>query len=476
MLRQRSLLTLLLVLASGCQSKPSPAGASPRPSASPSAASAAPTTSASAIAARPSRPGEPLNVLLITIDAMRADMPWQGYPRPIAPNLTRWAEQAVVYDEYRSISSYTAQSVSAMLTGRYASTLYRSGVFFTGFYDANVFITEAMQPRGIRTGGVHSHLYFDRKKNLNQGFDTWELVEGLTFDSDTDKNVTADKSAAKLQAILADPAFSGKQFFLWAHFGDPHDQYVRHEMCPPEWGKKNRDRYDCEIHFVDHHVGKLLEWAKAQPFWARTALIVSSDHGEAFGEHGMYKHAFRLYDVLLRVPTFFVVPGAAPRRISARRTHLDLGPTIVDLMGLEPLPSFLGETMVPEIFGEPPRDREPIVLELAEDSHNPHYRAVIQGRHKLIVEGEGERGRGRELFDLSADPGEERDLAKEDPTALARMQSVFAEAFAKVPAIAPAGGAVLHSGRIARGPQAPPPEPKANENPNADPKAPPPQQ
>lgn len=462
MLRHRSLLPLLFALSAGCQGKPSGAEAGARPGAPASAASVAPVPSVSAAAARPVRPAEPLNVLLITIDAMRADMPWQGYSRPIAPNLTRWAEQAVVYDEFRSISSYTAQSVSAMLTGRFASTLYRSGVFFTGFYDANVFITEAMQPRGIRTGGVHSHLYFDRGKNLHQGFDTWELVEGLTFDSDTDHNITADKSAAKLREILSDPAFSGRQFFLWAHFGDPHDQYIRHEMCPAEWGKKNRDRYDCEIHYVDHHVGQLLDWARTQPFWARTALIVSSDHGEAFGEHGLYKHAFRLYDVLLRVPAFFVVPGAEPRRIPARRTHLDLGPTIVDLMGLEPLPSFLGKTMVPEIFGAPPDDREPIVLELSEDSHNPHYRAVIQGSHKLIVEGEGERGWGRELFDLRADPGEQRDLAEQEPETLARMQSVFTEAFARVPSIPPAGGAVLHSGRIARGPQAPPPAPKAD--------------
>ncbi|HOU92377.1 MAG TPA: sulfatase [Polyangiaceae bacterium] len=461
MSRPGSLLALSLLLLTGCQGKPTAAEASPGPSAPPSAANAVPPPSASAATTRPNRPTEPLNVLLLTIDAMRADMPWQGYRRPIAPNLTRWAERAVVYEDYRSISSYTAQSVSAMLTGRYASTLYRSGVFFTGFYDANVFITEAMHERGIRTGGVHSHLYFDRSKNLNQGFDTWELVEGITFDSETDKNVTADKSVAKLRAILSDPAFSAKQFFLWAHFGDPHDQYVRHEMCPAEWGKKNRDRYDCEIYFVDHHVGQFLEWARTQPFWARTALIISSDHGEAFGEHRMYKHAFRLYDVLVRVPAFFVVPGAEPRRISARRTHIDLGPTIVDLMGLAPLPSFLGQTMVPEIFGEPAQSREPIVLELAEDSHNPHYRAVIQGKHKLIVEGEGERGWGRELYDLSADPGEERDLAEAEPETLARMQAVFTEAFAKIPSIAPAGGAVLHSGRVARGPTGPATDPKA---------------
>lgn len=392
-------------------------------------------------------------------------MPWQGYPRPIAPNLTRLAERGVVYEDFRSIASYTAQSVSAMLTGRYASTLYRSGVFFTGFYDANVFITETMRERGIRTGGVHSHRYFDRGKNLNQGFDTWELVDGLSFDSDTDHNVTADKSTAKLKRILSDPAFTKGQFFLWAHFGDPHDQYVRHDMCPAEWGKKNRDRYDCEIFFVDHHIGELLDWAGKEPWWRRTALVISSDHGEAFGEHGMFKHAFRLYDVLLKVPTIFVVPGAEPRRITARRTHIDLAPTLVDLMGLEPLPSFQGRTMVPEIFGAEAESREPIVLELAEDSHNPHYRSVIQGDHKLIVEGEGEKGWGRELYDLRTDPGELTDLAEKDPETLARMQTVFSESFAKIPSISPAGGAKLRSGRIARGPMRPEQDPNSARKP-----------
>jgi choline-sulfatase len=394
-------------------------------------------------------------VLLLTIDAMRADMPWQGYSRPIAPNLTRLAAEGVVYEDYRSIASYTAQSVSAMLTGRYASTLYRSGVFFTGFYDANEFITEAMQRRGIRTGAVHSHLYFDPHKNLNQGFDIWELVDGLTFDSETDNNVTADKSVAKLRKILADPGFTKGQFFLWAHFGDPHDQYIRHEMCPTDWGKKNRDRYDCEIYFVDHHIGLLLDWARTQPWWSRTAVVISSDHGEAFGEHGMYKHAFRLWDMLVKVPAIFAVPGAPPHRVTARRTHIDMAPTLVDLMGLPPLPSFMGRSMVPEIFGAPAESREPIVLELAEDSHNPHYRAVIDGDYKLIVEGEGEKGWGRALFNLRKDPEELTDLATTEPDTLARMQGVFTAAFAKIPSIPPAGGAKLHSGRIARGPTGP---------------------
>src|SRR5688572_10738188 len=102
---------------------------------------------------------------------MRQDMPWAGYERPIAPNLTKLAEQSVVYTNAYSDASYTANSVGALFTGRYPSSLYRSGWFFTGYSDANLFFTELLQPNGIKTISAHAHLYFGKGKNLNQGFD-----------------------------------------------------------------------------------------------------------------------------------------------------------------------------------------------------------------------------------------------------------------------------------------------------------------
>lgn len=176
----RSLLLTLPLLMFGCGNEPpapAPAPAEPPKAAAPPADKATPKPEKPALAAKKSaRKKEPLNVLLLTIDALRADMPWSGYARDIAPNLTRFARENVVFDNHRSVTSFTAQSVPAMLSGRYASTLYRSGYFFAGYQDSNELFPEALQQKGIRTMAVHSHLYFNRGKGLNQGFDLWEMV------------------------------------------------------------------------------------------------------------------------------------------------------------------------------------------------------------------------------------------------------------------------------------------------------------
>jgi choline-sulfatase len=263
----------------------------------------------------------PLNVLLLSVDSLRADMPWAGYPREIAPNLTRLARESAVWTNYRSTSSYTAQSVATLLSGRYTSSLYRSGVFFTAFSPANLFFPELLQERGIRTIGLHAHMYFARNKGLEQGFDVWETVPGIAFDAETDRSVTSQKSSERLMALLSQPENTSGQFFVWAHYMDPHDQYIKHAESP-DWGNTNRDRYDSEVFYTDLWLGKFLEFARAQPWWSRTAVIVTGDHGEAFGEHQMYKHAFELWDVLTRVPLIGWgrgCPSRSPARASRAR-------------------------------------------------------------------------------------------------------------------------------------------------------------
>src|SRR5687768_16817890 len=129
---RHTLVSCLLLTA--CKESPAPdrAGQSPAPSARPSTpAQPAPVASA---APAPTRPAEPLNVLFLTVDALRSDMPWAGYDKPIAPNLTALAAESVVYENHRSVSSYTAQTVATWLSGRYASTLYRTGMFFTNYF------------------------------------------------------------------------------------------------------------------------------------------------------------------------------------------------------------------------------------------------------------------------------------------------------------------------------------------------------
>lgn len=397
-------------------------------------------------------PPKPLNVLLLTVDAMRSDMPWAGYDKPIAPNLTELARESVVYENHRSVSSYTAQTVATLMSGRYASTLYRTGTFFTNYFESNDWITEKMQENDIRTMAVHAHLYFARAPGLKQGFDIWKMVPGLTWNAQTDESVTSEKSIQEIITLLEDPKNTKQQFFLWSHMMDPHDQYVKHEESP-DFGDDNRGRFDSEIWYTDMWLGKLFDFAKKQPWWDETAIIVSADHGEAFGEHDMHKHAFEIWDVLTRVPLLVKAPGAEPKRIEQPRTHIDIAPTIMELMGLEPIEGMQGESLVPEIYGkEEPKSREPILLELAEDTNNPARRAIIEGDYKLTVY---DKGWKKLLFNIEKDPGEEKDLSKEMPEKVEELEKKLEEAFDALPVVKPAGGYKLRGGGAATGPTGP---------------------
>src|SRR5690606_31565762 len=147
----------------------------------------------------------------------------------------------------------------------------------------------------VRTIGLHAHMYFMRGKGLEQGFDVWETVPGITYNEKTDEHVTSEKTTTRLIELLSSQDNTGKQFFAWAHYMDPHHGYVNHEGSPV-FGKSERDRYDAEVHHTDRSLGELFAWAKKQAWWDKTAVIVTADHGEAFGEHGMNQHAHELWE------------------------------------------------------------------------------------------------------------------------------------------------------------------------------------
>jgi choline-sulfatase len=440
---------LALLLALGCsKSDPIPAPA-PTRAAAPSVTapvSAAPLSTASPI------PPAKRNVLFLTIDSLRADMPWNGYPRPIAPNLTALAEKCANYTNAYSVSSYTAKSVAAFLSGQYPSTLYRNGFFFAGYANANQFMAETLSAQGIATLAFHGHMYFARAKGLEQGFGEWRIVSGIDFDPQTDNHVTGEKMTKLGIELLGKPELKTKQFFAWGHYMDPHDQYNRHEEAP-SFGNKARDRYDQEVFYTDLWLKKLLDFVNEQAFAKDTYVVISADHGEAFGEHGMYKHAFELWEALTRVPLLVCGPGIKAQRITERRSHIDLVPTFYELLG-QPAPANLpGKSLLPELTGqEPAKNREPIYLELTEDSHNPPRRALIHGDYKLIWSGPRDKF---QLFNLTKDPGEEKELSKDEPDQL-KAQIATSHAFwDKLPMVEPYGNMKLKEGGTARGPTGP---------------------
>ena len=296
------------------------------------------------------------NVLLVTIDSLRADMPWAGYPRDIAPVLSAFEKKAVSYTRAYSVSSYTAMSLGGMLAGRYPSELERSGYFFEQYPDSVTMFPELLQKAGVRTLSAHAHFYFDKKSGFRQGFDDYRMVPGLKENNKTDENITSPEHEALAEKMLSEKANTGegKPFFAWFHFLDPHDEYMPHPGIGP-YGKKPRDKYDAEVTFVDQHVGKLLDFVKSQPWGKDTVVIVSADHGEAFGEHKMYRHGFEVWEVLTHVPLMIQAPGATARHIDAPRSAIDFAPTILELTGAPASSELEGKSLVGEIWAARPR-------------------------------------------------------------------------------------------------------------------------
>jgi len=345
------------------------------------------------------------NVILVSIDCLRADMPWVGYPRDIAPNLTKLAERAVVYTRAYSVSSYTSMSLGGFLGGKLPSEMKRDGYFFSAYAQDNLMFPEVLQSAGIHTVAGHAHGYF-KDAGFSQGFESYEVVPNLKWNQFTDENVTSPELEQIAEKLLAPEG--GGRFFAWFHFLDPHDMYIAHEGI--DWGKTARDLYDGEITFTDRYVGKLLDFIAAKPWASRTVIVVTADHGEAFGEHGQTRHGFEVWEPLVRVPLFFVVPGVKAHKVEVARSALDMAPTFLDLFSLEADPAFSGKSLVPEILGAAPEERD-VVVDLPKTSDNDRRRALIHGQTKIISFGAQEY---MQVFDLATDPDEKQPIMKGD--------------------------------------------------------------
>ena len=424
---------LLAGALAACTPEPTPPAAPPpRPTAAPTpppfvppSDTAPPVASATAEPAAPPPPEGPpgkLNVLLLSIDSLRADMPWAGYPRDIAPNLTAFEKKAVSYTRAYSVSCYTEMTFGGVLSGKYPSEIERSGYFFSAYPDPVVFFPELLQKAGVRTMAGHAHFYFEKKAGFQQGFDAYRMVPGIQVDHKTDNSITSPEHAKLAMELLSEKGVGDKPFFAWFHFMDPHDVYHQHADTK-KWGKKSRDKYDSEVEFTDRHVGQILQFVEKQPWGKDTAIIVTADHGEAFGEHKQSRHGFEIWDTVVHVPLMLQAPGITARRIDTPRSTIDLAPTIHELTGAPAEPSFQGKSLVPEMYGKAMDPRE-VIIDLPRTSDNDRRRAMVWGDYKLTAYGDDFR---YELYNVVKDPGETKDLVKAEKATFEEMKARYKE-------------------------------------------------
>ncbi len=361
-----------------------------------------------------------LSVVVLSIDALRWDaVGFMGYSRKTTPHLDALAARGVVFESAYAPASYTGKSLPPMMVGKYGSELHRGWAHFNRIDERDRLIWERLQADGVRTLSVQGYWYFFRK---GIGFERgWDVLDGSPAPglgyTEKDESVTSDKIADRTIEILRQPENTSKRFFFWTHYVDPHADYVAHEGF--DFGRSGRDRYDGELAFTDHHVGRVIDFILDGDLADRTAIVITSDHGEAFGEHGMIRHGFEIWEPLVRVPLLIYVPGVEPHRVRPRRGLIDLVPTLMELYGLRP-PSgegddfVSGQSLTDDIFmppGHRPSDRI-VFVDMQAGPNNDEKQAFIEDGLKLITT----NGRPNGLYDLDRDPGEERDLLDADAT------------------------------------------------------------
>jgi len=350
--------------------------------------------------------------VLLSIDAMRPDhMGVYGYRRPTTPNIDRWAAGAARFTRAYTASPRSLRSFASIFVGRYASMVaWGDDVQFPPLETSNDTLAEVLQGAGYHTAAMHNTSYFSHTAGFFQGFA--DVHEEVGFKEDS------APTAARIVEYLRGRASNPQPFLLWSHLMDAHDPYRDHNT-PRNFGNTDLDRYDEEIAHADHALAPvfaaLSELSMQRPIYT----IVFADHGEAFGEHGVYHHSFDLHEEAIRVPILVAGPGvtAGPRNRLA--SLLDLHPTILNLSGQRPAAAVSGWSLVPALFdaapstATPPGWRTHLYAEVTPDGVFPsESKVLLAPPWKLMWD---IRNGVWELFHLDHDPLERNNLFDSRP-------------------------------------------------------------
>jgi arylsulfatase A-like enzyme len=382
-----------------------------------------------------SSPPPARNLLLITVDTLRADRlgAW-GHDEPTSPSLDAFARDAVRFRNARSTSSWTLPSLASLLTSLHASTLaiwnYQSSLA-----DSFTTLAERLGDQDFRTAGVGSHTFLAERFGLQQGFDDFDDELVLESLSASHKAISSDLVTDRALAYLDAQPPDGPRWFLWVHYFDPHRPYLTHPGISEAFGTETPEqRYHGEIAFTDREIGRLLDGLADFGLADDTLVIFTSDHGEEFGEHGWTGHGKHLYREIVDVPLLVRAPGIAPREVNELVSLVDVPPTTLDLLGL-PVPEGLaGQSLMPAMLGEALAS-EPAI---AETRLFGQWDSIEQDSWRLLrLEGGGRF----QLFDRESDPSDQRDVASANPEVVKELRGQLERRLTAATALAPEPGA-----------------------------------
>lgn len=352
------------------------------------------------------------NVVLLTIDTTRADhLGAYGYARPTSPNLDALGAAGTVFEDSWAHAPSTRYSIPAILTGRYPLDVYydTSVEGWPGILPKATTIAETLQQAGLIGGAITNYWYFDRSRHMDQGFAEYDNSNAVLHQGVANAGPEQTKGSSSKQQTDKAIAFvernTANRFFLWVHYYDPHYAYEPHPEVP-SFGTDRLALYDGEIRFTDLHIGRLIETLKAKGLYDKTVFVITGDHGEGFGEHGIDLHGYHLYAPQTRVPLIIRVPGLPPRRAKTPAGHVDILPTLANLAGQPATDEMMGISLVPALTGT---DRERTVFQQLSYEGNHEMRAGAGNGCHVIYNVSPDTS--WEVYDLAADPLEMSDRA-----------------------------------------------------------------
>lgn len=370
------------------------------------------------------------NILIIALDATRADrLGVAGYGRPqghsLTPNLDALAHKGAYFRRVWSQAPNTPRSFPSFVTSQYPSEIawQKRSLNYSPLLPSNHSFFESVAAAGLRPIGIFSHFYFTSDRGISKAFAEWSDDDAKTI-ADSNKDIAAPRIVPRVIERLKKAAAKNERFVLWTHLFEPHSSYMSHPEFPATLSGVQglEEKYDYEIAYADQWIGKILKTLDETKLADKTAVVMFGDHGEAWGEHKVYFHGQNLTEEQIRVPLIVAVPGRKPVVSDEEVGLIDVGPTLVDLVGGTPPAHLHGRSLLPIVDGGalPPR---PIFSELLPSTATPDHQVVMVDRGKKLVHKVSERR--FELYDLSADAKQLKNLA-DDPgyqTTLAQLKA-----------------------------------------------------
>jgi len=380
-------------------------------------------------------PASRSNFVLIVIDTLRADrLSFAGYRENDLPAFDRLRSESTYFPNARSTSSWTLPATASLFVSRVPSQ-HGATAWPSQLGNEHTTLAETLRNAGYRTAGWSSNRLITEQRGFHGGFDTFELVADPDWKPGTPPQspylfALAEDLITKALAWLEETsaATGDDPFFIYLHFMEPHTPY----LCPPDGGPDCRSAatylnrhiaatfwnfdseqasfiskfYDSDIRRMDSALDRLYTALDERGLLENTWLILTADHGEMLGEHGLYTHGNALYEETVRIPLLIRAPNPRNGSSTTPVSLIDIAPTILDVAGIEPPAAFKGRSLRPALEARP-LDPRPIVAELlpVRNVRHRNYRHVLSvtsGSTKLVLGIDGTL----ERFDLSEDPAE----------------------------------------------------------------------